>query len=197
MGDLHYISATEALERFRDRSLSPVELMEVVLARAEAVESNTGAFTQIYFDEALEAARAAEARYATGEATRPLEGLPVAIKEDKGVKGKPTTAGSLVFKDSVAGGDALPVGRIKDAGGIIHARTNVCEMGTAGITGGKLQGPTRNPWNPAFNSGGPCGVPTGMQITGRPYDDLSVFRGASTYERASAWPATAGYRPQV
>ncbi len=43
----------------------------------------------------------------------------------------------------------------------------------------------------------PCGVPTGMQITGRPYDDLSVFRGASTYERASAWPATAGYRPQV
>lgn len=157
MGDLHYISATEALERFLDRSLSPVELMEAVLSRAEAVESSIGAFTQTYFDEALEAARAAEAHYASGKATRLLEGLPVAIKEDKGVKGKPTTAGSLVFKDSVAGGDALPVGRIKDAGGIIHARTNVCEMGTAGITGGKLQGPTRNPWNPAFNSGGSSG----------------------------------------
>lgn len=157
MTELCYLSATEALRRFRDKTLSPVELMAAVIERAEAVEPKVEAFTQTYFEEALEAARAAEAVYAKGSEARPLEGLPVAIKEDKGVAGKPTTAGSLVFKDSIAGGDALPVERIRQAGAIIHARTNVCEMGAAGITGGRLQGPTKNPWNAAYNSGGSSG----------------------------------------
>lgn len=157
MSELCTLAATEALRRFRDKSLSPVELMAAVIARADAVEPKVGAFTQRYTDEAMAAARSAEALYAKGADTRPLEGLPVAIKEDKGVEGKPTTAGSRVFRDSVAGGDALPVERIKAAGGIIHARTNVCEMGTAGITGGRLHGPTRNPWNPDYNSGGSSG----------------------------------------
>lgn len=156
MSELCYIPATDALRRFRDKTLSPVELMKAVIGRAEQVESNVGAFTQTYFEEALDAAAEAEINYERGNA-RPLEGLPVAIKEDKGVSGKPTTAGSMVFKDSVAGSDALPVERIKKAGGIIHARTNVCEMGTAGITGGRIQGPTRNPWNPEYNTGGSSG----------------------------------------
>ena len=154
--ELCYLSAQEALARFKDRSLSPAELAEAVIARAEAVDAPNGAFTQTYFDEAMEAARVAETAYGTGE-TRPLEGLLVAIKEDKGVSGKPTSAGSVLFKDNVAGGDALPVGRIRDAGGIFHARTNICEMGTAGITGSKLQPPTANPWNRDYNSGGSSG----------------------------------------
>ena len=71
--DLSYMGAAEALARFRDGSLSPVELTAGVIARAEAVEPGVGAFTQTYFDEALEAAAAAEARYRSGDA-RPLEG---------------------------------------------------------------------------------------------------------------------------
>lgn len=154
--ELCYLSAHEALTRFRNKSLSPVELANSVIARADLVEGPNGAFTQTYFDEAMDAARTAEAAYMSGTA-RPLEGLLTAIKEDKGVAGKPTSAGSVLFKDNIAGGDALPVGRIRSAGGIVHARTNICEMGTAGITGSKLQPPTANPWNAAFNSGGSSG----------------------------------------
>lgn len=191
--DLAYLSAEEALNRFRNRTLSPVELAEAVIARAEAVEGPNGAFTQTYFEEAMAGARAAEQAYAKEEA-RPLEGLLVAIKEDKGVKGKPTSAGSVLFRDNVAGGDALPVGRIRQAGGIIHARTNICEMGTAGITGSKLHPPTANPWNPAYNSGGSSGGAAASLALG-----TTTLANGSDYCGSIRIPASAcgvvGYKP--
>lgn len=64
--DLCYLSAEDALSKFRDRSLSPVELATAVIARAEAVEESNVAFTQRYFDEAMDAAHHAEAAYAKG-----------------------------------------------------------------------------------------------------------------------------------
>ena len=67
--DLHYLSATEALARFRARELSPVELLEAVIARAEEVEPTVNALCHTFYDEAREQARAAEARYA-GRASR-------------------------------------------------------------------------------------------------------------------------------
>ena len=79
--DLCYLPATEALARFRARELSPVELLDAVIARAEVVEPVVNALCHRFFDEALEQARVAEARYAgRGEPPRPLEGIPVAVK---------------------------------------------------------------------------------------------------------------------
>ncbi len=103
MSDLHYLSATEAIERFRARELSPVELMEAVIARAAEVEPTVNALCHTFYDEALEQARAAEARYAPGgEAPRPLEGIPTAVKEEEAIAGQPWTQGSLIYKDLVA-----------------------------------------------------------------------------------------------
>ena len=155
--ELCYLSASEALARFKNHSLSPVELLQALIRRSEQTEPQIGAFTQTYFDEAMQAARAAEQAYQQGAEQPLLAGLCVAIKEDKGVAGKPTSAGSKVFCAGVAGADALPVERIRAAGGIIHSRTNVCEMGTAAITGSEMQPATRNPWNRDYNSGGSSG----------------------------------------
>jgi amidase len=70
---LYYLSASEALGAFAARELSPVELLEAVITRAEAVEPTVNALCHTYFDEAREQARAAEARYAgRGESPRPL-----------------------------------------------------------------------------------------------------------------------------
>jgi len=103
MTDLHYLSATEALERFRSRELSPVELLDAVIARAEEVEPTVNALCHTFYDEAREQARAAEARYAgKGEAPRALEGIPLAVKEEEAVAGQPWTQGSLLYKDLVA-----------------------------------------------------------------------------------------------
>jgi aspartyl-tRNA(Asn)/glutamyl-tRNA(Gln) amidotransferase subunit A len=153
---VHYTSATEALRLFRSRELSPVELVSAVIERAEAVEPSVNAFADTFYDEALDAARAAEKRYLTGDA-RPLEGLPVAVKEEAPMAGKRHTFGSLPLRDLVAETTAPFVQRIIDAGGIVHARTTTPEFSCAPVTWSRLWGVTRNPWNLAYSPGGSSG----------------------------------------
>ena len=156
--DLCYLPATEALALFRRRELSPVELMEATLGRAEAVELVVNAFTWRFPEEALAAAREAEARYlGRGKEPGVLDGLPVAIKEEMPVAGQPWTSASLLLAAKVASDTAPLAERVLDAGGIVHARTTQPEFACAGFTHSRLFGVTRNPWNPAFDVGGSSG----------------------------------------
>src|SRR4051794_62112 len=157
--ELHYLSATEALDLFRARKLSPVELMEAVIARAEHVEPSVNALGVRFFEEALAAAEEAERRYAqgSGEDLRPLEGVPIAIKEEMPVRGQRTTQGSLVYADNVSDHSAVVAQRVLDAGAIIHARSNAPEFSCAGFTHSRLWGTTRNPWNLDYSPGGSSG----------------------------------------
>ncbi|MEU1229582.1 amidase [Streptomyces sp. NPDC005828] len=156
--ELAYLPATEALRRFRDRTLSPVDLMAAVIARAEAAEPTVNALAERTFDEAMAAAREAEARYAgKGEPPRPLEGLAVATKEEQPIAGRRATDGSLAFKDEIADETHPVVERVLAAGGIVHARTTTPEFSCAAVTQSRLWGVTRNPWNPAFSPGGSSG----------------------------------------
>ena len=158
MTDLCYLPAASALELFRARKLSPVELAQAVIARAEAAEPAINAFAVTYYEQALEQARAAEARYAgRGGEPGPLEGLLVAVKEEAPIAGQLNTLGSLPLRDVVAGQTAVFVQRIIDAGGIVHARTTTPEFSCAPVTWTKLWGVTRNPWHTAFSPGGSSG----------------------------------------
>jgi len=158
MTDLHYLSATEALRLFRSRELSPVELLDAVIARAEAVEPVVNALCHTFSDEARAAAREAEARYAgRGEPPRALEGIPLAIKEEEAIAGQPWTQGSLLYKDLVADYTSAFGQRMLDSGAIVHARSTAPEFSCAGFTHSKLHGVTRNPWNPGFGVGGSSG----------------------------------------
>ena len=106
MEDLCYLSAAEALAGFRDRSLSPVEVLDAQIARAEQVEPVVNALCITYFDEAREQAHAAEARYmGRGEAPRALEGITLAVKDEVPVAGQLCTEGSLIYKDRVREGN--------------------------------------------------------------------------------------------
>ena len=103
MTELHYLTATEALARFRSRDLSPVELMEAVIARAEQIEPDVNAFASPTTTEALEQAGRPRRGYATNpDEARPLEGIPVALKDEVEIAGEPATMASLAFKDLVA-----------------------------------------------------------------------------------------------
>jgi len=156
--DLCYISAAEALRRFRERSLSPVELMRAVITRAETVEPKINAFCATYYEEALEQARKAEARYANGKSPpRALEGIPVAIKDETMLKGRRTTQGSLLLKDHVDDATNPAAERILRAGAIVHARTTTPEFCCAGFTWSRLWGVSRTPWNLAYSPGGSSG----------------------------------------
>ena len=176
--DLCYLPATEAIEQFKRKTLSPVELLNVVIAQAEKTEPVINAFSHTFFEQALDAAKKAEQKYMTGKRTGPLEGLPVAIKDETEVKGQPCTNGSLPMKDNIATKTSVNNQRILRAGGIIHARTTTPEFSCAGYTHSKLWGVTRNPWNPEYTSGGSsggasaslaagtCSVATGSDIGG-------------------------------
>ena len=85
--DLSYLSATEALSKFRSRELSPLELLNAVIERAGETEPKINAFMDTYFDEAREQAVAAGEAYVAGTA-RPLEGIPVAIKDEPRMDGR-------------------------------------------------------------------------------------------------------------
>ena len=156
--DLCYITALEAIARFKARTLSPVEVMAAVIARAEAVNPKINAFTYCFFDRAMDQAKAAEARYGrTDGRLRALEGIPMVIKDETAIKGEITTSASLIRKDNVDVADAFVVERIKRAGAIIHGRSTAPEFSAAGVTHSKLWGVTRNPWNTDFTPGGSSG----------------------------------------
>src|SRR5690242_262379 len=100
--DLCYLTAKVALKLFRARKVSPLEILKAQIERSERVNPAINCFTDRYFEEALVAAKAAEAVYAKRSGSpRPLEGVTLAVKDAQRVKGKRTTHGSLIFIDNI------------------------------------------------------------------------------------------------
>jgi aspartyl-tRNA(Asn)/glutamyl-tRNA(Gln) amidotransferase subunit A len=155
---LVYLTATEALRLFKSREISPVELMEAIRDHTEKVEPKINAFSEQFFESAIGQAKDAEKIYLDKNASpRPLEGLPVALKDEHSIKGMPASEGSLLTKDEIAEYTHPIVERIVAAGGIIHARTTTPEFSCAAFTHSKVWGITRNPWNLAYSPGGSSG----------------------------------------
>ncbi|UTA48387.1 amidase [Simiduia sp. 21SJ11W-1] len=162
---LCYLSATEALTLFAAKQLSPVELMQALIDRADATEPAINAASFRFNERALEQARAAETRWLRGEA-RGLEGLATAIKDETYIEGQVTTNGSKLMVDNLADvTDPVPE-RLLAAGAIVHARTTTPEFSCAGFTWSDLWGVTRNPWNEAVTVGGSSGGSAAMLAAG-------------------------------
>lgn len=158
MGDeeLCYLSAGEVLERFAARTLSPVELLDALYRRADAQEPTINAWVCRRPEQAYAAAREAEQRWMNGTA-RPLEGVPVAFKEEQPIAGEPWQLGSLTLEHEIATFNHPLYDRVVEAGGVVHARTTTPEFSCAGFTHSKLWGTTVNPWNHDYTPGGSSG----------------------------------------
>lgn len=157
--DLCYMTATDAIEKFKNRSLSPVELMDSLIRRTEEINPRINAITYKFFDKALEEAKISEKKYANNDQSklRPLEGIPVAIKDFHPVKGEITTFGSHIFDNFRPEYSAPTVDRLLDAGAIMHFRTTTPEFAYSGQCHSPLWGITRNPWNTDYSPGGSSG----------------------------------------
>jgi Asp-tRNA(Asn)/Glu-tRNA(Gln) amidotransferase A subunit family amidase len=115
--DLCYLSVSDTLNLFKAGKLSPVELMKAIIKRTDKVEPIINAFTETFFDRAMDQAKMSEARYMKkGGRTRALDGIPLAIKDEVPVKGDPCTAGSLIFKGLIAEETAPFAQRLLNAG---------------------------------------------------------------------------------
>ena len=152
--DLAYMTALEIRDAITAKKLSPVEAATSALAHAEALQPELNAFTEMFPEVALAAAREAEKRVMAGEETGILEGVPVSVKDLVAMKGAKWTMGSRVMADNVADFDAPSVRRLRDAGALIIGKTTTSEFGCKAVGDCPLHGITRNPWNTGKTPGG-------------------------------------------
>lgn len=157
MSDPADLSATEARHRIGTQALSPVTLMEACLARIGTTNPRLNAIVSMDADGAMAAAREAEAAVKQGQRLGRLHGLPVAIKDNRDVKGLRTTHGSLLYADNVATADDPIIARLKAEGAIVFAKTNLPEFAAGANTTNRLFGPTGNPFDPSKTASGSSG----------------------------------------
>ena len=155
--ELCYLSANEAVGLFKSKDLSPVELMGALIAQSERMEPDINAFSDTFFEQAMEQARAAESRYARGEPAGLLDGIAVGIKDEVDVQGQRNTEGSLIYEHRIPEEDAVLAARLRREGAIFHARTTCPEFCSLWNTQSRLFGVTRNPWNLDITPGGSSG----------------------------------------
>jgi amidase len=149
-------SATTWLRRLEDGELSARELTERVLARIDEADPCVNAVVARDDEAALAAAEAADAARAAGEAL-PLHGLPVTIKDSLEAAGLPSTTGSVARAGHVPERDSTVVARLRAAGAIVVAKTNVPEYTWSYETENALHGRTLSPFDPARTPGGSSG----------------------------------------
>ena len=154
--DLCYTPATELIRRYLAREISPVDVVRNSLDRIEEVNGTLNCFCFTYPEEALEKARAAEQKLASGNA-RALEGIPLAIKDFTPTRGKVTTRGSRLLQDWIPDWNPVLVERLEAAGAIMVGKTTTPEFATSGFTDSPLWGITRNPWDTSRTPGGSSG----------------------------------------
>lgn len=152
------LSAVELVAAYRALELSPVEVTNAVLARTVRLDPQVNAFCLVEPVGAVEAARAAERRWARNEPCGLLDGVPVSIKDLLLTRGWPTLRGSDTIDPAGPWDlDAPAVARVREHGGVIVGKTTTPELGWKGVTDSPLTGVTRNPWNPTRTSGGSSG----------------------------------------
>ena len=155
--DIHEQPAFAIAEAIRQRSVSPVEVVDAFLARIERLNPSYNAYLTVCYDEARAAASQATEALAQGGTLGPLHGVPVSVKDLLYTKAIRTTGGSLVFDQFVPDFDTPLVTRLREAGAIILGKTNTPEFGVIPTTENKLGEPCRNPWDRNRTSGGSSG----------------------------------------
>lgn len=154
---LWQLPALELQRRYRDRSLTPLEVAQAILARLDAVNPRLNAVICRRDAQCLSEAEAATLRHSKGQPISLLDGVPITVKDSLLTADMPTTWGTPALRDYRTGHDEFAVGRARAAGALIIGKTNVPEFALEGYTANPLFGVTGNPWAPDLTPGGSSG----------------------------------------
>jgi aspartyl-tRNA(Asn)/glutamyl-tRNA(Gln) amidotransferase subunit A len=177
--DLCFLSIAEAAKLLRRKQLSPVELVETVLARIEHLNPTLNAFITVVAGRARREARVAEREIRRGLWKGPLHGIPISLKDNIWTRGIRTTAGSRILADFVPPADADVAARLQHAGAILIGKTNLHEF-AYGITSNNPHfGPVRNPWDPGRIPGGSSGGSAAAVASGMCFASVGTDTGGS------------------
>ena len=201
--DLCALTATELVDAYRKKTLSPVDVTAAVLKRIEALNPVFNAFNLVS-DRAMDEAKASEARWLSGQPKGLLDGVPVSIKDIILTKGWPTLRGSKTIDPKGPWNDDAPAtARLREHGAVILGKTTTPEFGWKGVTDSPLTGITRNPWNKAKTPGGSSGGAAAAVASGMgplavgtdgggsiriPCGFTGLFGIKASFGRVPAWP---------
>lgn len=136
---------------------SAVEICEALFAQVDTLDGTVGAFLHLDREAILAEARASDRRRSRGEARSPLDGVPVALKDNIASKGEPLTCASRILGSFVSPYDATVTERLRKAGCIPFGRLNLDEFAMGSSTENSSRQTTRNPWDPSRAPGGSSG----------------------------------------
>jgi len=199
--DIIFSDATKLAELVRTKQVSPVEVVQAHLERIAAVNPKINAIVALA-DDALKAAKAAEAAVLSGEELGPLHGVPFTAKDSIDSAGVLTQRGSPIFKGRLPDADATSVARMKKAGGILLAKTNLPEFSYWIESDNLLSGRSNNPWDVTRTPGGSSGgesaaIAAGMSPIGLGTDLAISVRGPAAQTGITSMKATHGRVPMT
>jgi aspartyl-tRNA(Asn)/glutamyl-tRNA(Gln) amidotransferase subunit A len=165
--------------------LSSAELVGAALERAEDTGAGLRAFLGLRAERARAEAAACDARRARGDSRGPLDGLPLAIKDNMVQAGEPTTCASRILEGFVSPYTSGVVEKLEAVGAVIVGRTNMDEFAMGSSTEHSLAGPARNPWDPSRSTGGSSGGSAAAVAAGIVPGALGSDTGGSIRQPAS------------
>ena len=199
--EIIFSDATKLAELIRTKEVSPVEVVQAHLDRIAAVNPKINAIVTLA-DGALKAAKAAEAAVLAGDELGPLHGVPFTVKDSIDTMDVATQRGSPIFKGRVPDVDATSVARMKKAGGILLAKTNLPEFSYWIESDNLLSGRSNNPWDVTRTPGGSSGgesaaIAAGMSPIGLGTDLAISVRGPAAQTGITSMKATHGRVPMT
>ena len=181
-----FLTIAEAGALVAKRELSPVELVQSRLTRIEQLDGKLNSFIRVLGDEALAAARSAEAEIIAGRLRGPLHGVPIGLKDIYETKGVPTTGHSKVMIDHVPAHDATSVRRLTESGAAVVGKLATHEFAFGGPSFDLPWPPARNPWDTSRFTGGSssgtgAAVAAGLVLGGTGSDTGGSIRGPAAF----------------
>jgi aspartyl-tRNA(Asn)/glutamyl-tRNA(Gln) amidotransferase subunit A len=177
MSELCDLSLETVAELIRGRQVSPVEVTESVLRRIDERDGELNAFVTVLADRALEQATRAEVEILAGTYRGPLHGVPVSVKDIFDTAGIRTTAASRILANHVPERNAAVIDRMEAAGAILIGKNNLLEFAYG--TAHPDCGPSLNPWNTAFSSGGSSSGSAVAVAAGMGFGSIGTDTGGS------------------
>ena len=190
------LPAVDVIAAFKNGSLTPSDYLTACLANISRINPAINALTVIDAERAVPEAAQATRRWQNGTPMGLLDGLPVGIKDLQDTRGLLTTFGSARASANVPNNDLPMVARLRAAGAIILAKTNVPELGAGGNSRNPVWGATGNPFEPNLIAGGSSGGSAAALAANL----LPLCTGSDTggsLRVPAALCGVVGYRPSV
>ena len=185
MSELNKMTLVEAADGLRAGKFSSEELTRDCLSAIEARDGELNAFVTVTADEALDQARAVDARFAAGENLPVLAGIPSSMKDIFNTRGIRTTCCSPFLKDFVPPYDATVIKKLKQEGFVMVGKTNMDEFACGGSTEYSCFGVTRNPFDLERVAGGSSGGSAASVAADMCFYSLGTDTGGSIRQPAS------------